>query len=112
MPLITLEEAKFHLRVDGADEDADIQLKLTAAEEQAVEYLSRRVYGSQAALDAAAEAGTAGDRPMVINASVKSAVLLIAGHLYRNREDVGDQQYQLPGGARDLLAPFRIQWGV
>lgn len=59
MTFVTLEQAKSHLRVDGADEDADITLKLEAAEGHAVEYLNRHVYADQAALDAAKAAAPA-----------------------------------------------------
>jgi hypothetical protein len=112
MAFVTLQEAKDHLRVDGDDENLLIQLKLDAAEEQAVAYLQRNVYADQTALDNAVTAETAGERPMVVNASLKAAILLIVGHLYRNREDVGAQASEIPFGARDLLAPFRIHWGA
>ncbi|ARU04750.1 hypothetical protein CCO03_08730 [Comamonas serinivorans] len=103
MNLVTLEQAKEHLRVDGNDEDDLIQLKLDAAHEQAVQYLNRSVYDTQAEVDAAVDE----DRPMVVNASVKTAILLTLGHLYANRETA-----DIPDGARALLTPWRIHWGV
>ena len=47
---------------------------------------------------------------MVVNEVIKSAVLLIVGHLYANREDVvaGASVAQLPNGAEWLLAPYRV----
>lgn len=40
---------------------------------------------------------------------IKSAILLMAGTLYQNREDVGDvQRYKMPRAAEDLLEPYRI----
>lgn len=40
-PLVSLEQAKDHLRVVSSLEDADIQLKLSAATGMAVSYLDR-----------------------------------------------------------------------
>jgi hypothetical protein len=53
MPFITLATAKAHLRIDDADGDTDLTLKIAAAERMAVEYLQCNVYADQPALDAA-----------------------------------------------------------
>lgn len=50
---ITLEAAKTHLNVVGADDDATITLKASAAEQIAIAHLNRNVYVDQAAMDAA-----------------------------------------------------------
>ncbi|MYM31489.1 phage gp6-like head-tail connector protein [Duganella sp. CY15W] len=55
MSLISMDVAKSHLRVVGSDEDADIELKLQAAEQAASAYLNRNLYVDQAALNAALE---------------------------------------------------------
>lgn len=109
--LVTLQEAKAHLRVDGDDDDADITLKLRAAEEMAVAYLDRAVYPSQAALDAAVAADAAGPDPMVCTFAVRAGILLILGDLYANREEVatGTIATQMPTGARACLRPLRRQ---
>jgi mannitol/fructose-specific phosphotransferase system IIA component len=46
---------------------------------------------------------------MVVNDTIKSAVLLIVGHLYANREDVvaGVSVAQMPNGSEWLLQPFK-----
>jgi len=59
MTFVTLDQAKDHLRVTESDEDADISLKLEAAEGHAIEYLNRHVYADQATLDAAKAAAPA-----------------------------------------------------
>lgn len=59
MTFVTLEQAKSHLRVEGADQDDDITQKLEAAEGRAIEYLNRHVYADQDALDAAKAAAPA-----------------------------------------------------
>ena len=47
---------------------------------------------------------------MVVNDVIKSAVLLIVGHLYAHREDVvaGVSVDKLPNGSEWLLAPYKV----
>lgn len=112
MSLVDLEAAKLHLRVDGEDEDAIIQIYLDAAEQAAIDFLNRNVYVDQDALDAAAEPPEA--MPMVVNAPIRAAVLLVLGHLYANRENsvTGVSAQDLPMGAHALLWPYRVGFGV
>ena len=51
MPLITLAQAQAHLR--GDFDEADLTLKIAAAERMAIEYLQCNVYADQTALDTA-----------------------------------------------------------
>lgn len=108
-PLVTLEQAKDHLRVVGEAEDSDIRLKLSAAARIAVVYLDRPVYATQAELKAALADGSAGDFPLLCDDMVRAGILLILGDLYTNREDVvtGTIATQLPTGARNCLRPLR-----
>jgi hypothetical protein len=107
--LVSGEQARMHLKVDGTDDGADIDLKTRAAEILAEQFLDRRVFESQSALDAAIADGSAGVEPMVVNDLVRAAILLILGHLYRNRTDnvTGTIAVELPMNSRDLLRPFR-----
>ena len=154
MSFVTLEEAKLHLRVDSADEDALIGVYITAAEQMAIALLDRGVYADGTALGVAkaaapgeldtaiaayesaiAAAEALADETakaasihtacngllrakvahrramdgMVVNDTIKSAVLLIVGHLYANREDVvaGVSVAQMPNGSEWLLQPFK-----
>lgn len=113
MPVISMSIARHHLR-DPDDDDQYLELLVEAAEGQAMEYLNRRFYVDQQALDEAVAAGDAGDSPMVCNKPIKAACLLILGHLYANREDVviGTIATELPKGSVALLTPHRIGWGV
>jgi len=65
--LVTMQEAKGHLRVLGDDEDADIQLKVNAASEILLDYIKRP--------DAP---WTEGDAPPL----VKAATLLMVRSLF------------------------------
>ena len=155
MTFVTLPEAKLHLRVDSADEDALIAVYITAAEQSAVSLLDRGVYVDGTALtaakaaapgaldtacaayDAAIEAAEAMTDDalqaaatqtaenawlkacvtyrqtmdgMVVNDTIRAAVLLIVGHLFANRENVvaGVSVAQLPNGAEWLLQPYKV----
>ncbi|MBF8646871.1 MULTISPECIES: head-tail connector protein [Pseudomonas] len=113
MPVISLAIARHHLR-DPDDADEYLELLIEAAEGQAMDYLNRRFYADQQALDEAVAAGDAGEYPLVSNKQINAACLLILGHLYANREDVviGTIATELPKGSQALLTPHRIGWGV
>jgi len=113
MPVISMTIARHHLR-DPDDDDAYLELLIEAAEGQAMDYLNRRFYVDQRAMDEAVATGEAGEAPMVCNKQIKAACLLILGHLYANREDVviGTTATDLPKGSLALLTPHRIGWGV
>lgn len=59
MPLIDVPTAKRELRVTHSEEDADIERKIAAAEEQATLFLGRAVYVTQEELTAAIAAAPA-----------------------------------------------------
>lgn len=107
MTILDLAIAKQHLRVEGADDDAVVEVYLGAAEAAAAQFMGRMIY-----VDEAAMAGDADG--VVVNFAIKAAVLLICGSLYANREDtvVGVSVAELPGGSKMLLQPYRIGMGV
>lgn len=113
MSLVTAEQAIAHVKADATE---DVSLYLAAAEQRTVDFLGRNVYPDQQSLDDAVAAGTAGDRPMVVNASIKAAILLTFGSLYRNREDVitgtSAAAVKIPMSAEDFLWPWRVGLGV
>lgn len=110
MTVIDTETAMEHLRLDDEIDKTMVEVYLAAAEDAAMQFLNRRFYADQAALDNAVENEDAGDRPIIITPSIQSAVLLILGWLYENRGDELD--HNIPGPARWLLNPYRIDMGV
>jgi Phage gp6-like head-tail connector protein len=113
MSVIAIETAMQHVYAETEDQTL-VQLYLDAAEDQAAQFMQRRFYADTDALAAAVLDGTAGDDPIVINASIKAACLLIVGHLFANREDVatGVSAAEIPMGSRSLLMPYRVKMGV
>ncbi|WP_036114480.1 MULTISPECIES: head-tail connector protein [Luteibacter] len=111
--LLTDDQARAHVR---ASSDEDVAVYLGAAEQAAADFLGRQVYPTPEDMAAAVLAGTSGDDPMVVNDAIKAAVLLIFGHLYRNREDVitgaSAAAVVIPMGSRTLLWPHRVGLGV
>lgn len=77
MAVLTLDEIKAHLRLDGSEEDAHLELLNSAAEDYATQYLGR----SLPWLD---DAGAA----LPVPGGVRAALLLVIGDLYENREGV------------------------
>ena len=77
--VITLAEAKRHLRITHADEDVDISDKLEAATQVIIDYLSRR----DATWNATMDAWTAETIPK----SVRAAILVQLGELTAKRGD-------------------------
>ena len=114
MPILTTAQAIEHCRADPEVDAVMVELYLGAGIEAAQDYLGRKVFASQAEMDAAVVAGTAGELPMVASYAIKAAILLICGHLFANREDVvtGLQSYAMPMGSRDLLRPHRRSQGL
>lgn len=114
MELITLEQARAHCRAD-ADDDALLELYGSASEGAAQQFLNRRVFPDADSMATAVLDGSGGIDPILVNDSIKAAVLLMLGHLYRTREDVQGSDgatVQVPMGAHSLLWPYRIGLGV
>ena len=99
MMLITLQEAKDHLRIDIDDEDVHLELLVNAASDAVLNYLKidgSEYYDSSDMLDA----------PY----AVQAATLLMTGYLYRLRDNNEGGEYQqgyLPMPVTALLYPLR-----
>lgn len=97
--LITLEEAKTHLRVDNDDDDKDIALKITAASAAVLNYITDKKFIDE-------DGSLSGDVP----ADIKSATLIMLGYLYAQRDNNDNGEYthgMLPMPVTSLLYPYR-----
>lgn len=99
MMLVTLDDAKNHLRIDVNDEDWHVALLVEAASDAVLNYL--KIDGSQYT-----------DTSGIVDApyAVQAATLLMVGYLYRMRDSNEGGEYQqgyLPMPVTALLYPLR-----
>lgn len=92
MAIVSLSEAKSHLKVDQSDEDTLIQLYIDAA----VDYIG----------------GYLNNPSFAYNSSIKAACLLIVGDLYENREAGSDVEIKRNPSVDSLLFAYRKDMGV
>ncbi|UXN61721.1 head-tail connector protein [Phyllobacterium zundukense] len=94
MSIVTLSLLKLQLNIDDSADDELLQHKLDAAEAWVANYT-----------------GTPWTNYDTVPSDVKEGVLLLAGHLYENREAtlVGVNPYELPFGLLDMIRPYR-EW--
>lgn len=89
-PLLTIEEAKQHLRVDDDDSDAIIEAYADAAVLSCLDYCDRRLV------------------PQGAEPAFKAAALLTLGGIYANRESViTGTIVALNPTVENLLRPYR-----
>lgn len=116
--MITLEQAKDHLRIDSDVEDAILQVYIDAAEAHVADYLNREVPWQVQETDADGEPVVdENDEPVMVEAPIPApviaAALLVLGDLYAHREAslVATNRIDNPAVHR-LLNPYRILPGV
>ena len=119
--LVTLADAKTHLRVDHDLDDNDIELKIEAASAAVLQYIGDTQYlfldtgGEPIAFDTT-DTGTAPEQAALraLHTS-RQAVLLLLSDFYRNRDpqpvDPVDSKFgygYLPRAVTALLYPLRV----
>ncbi len=94
MSIVTTSLLKLQLNIDFSDDDELLQHKLEAAEAWIGNYI-----------------GTPWTEFDTVPADLKEGILLLAGHLYENREAtlIGVNPYELPFGLLDMIRPYR-EW--
>lgn len=90
--MLTLTEAKLHLRVDHSDEDPLISGLIATATAACADYLNM----------------LPSELVVAVPAPVKSAALLLIGTLYEQRESVGERPYNRNPTFEALLNPYRV----
>lgn len=107
MMLVTLEQAKQHLRVDYTQEDEHITLLVHAASGAAMNYLEE----GAPFLDSNEEPEMDSNGDIVgVEYAIQAAVLLMVGYLYRLRDNNEGNEYTygyLPFPVVSLLYPYR-----
>lgn len=93
---VSLQEVKAHLNLDHDQDDDLLTAKIVAAETYIDGFLDRKFADYEA-----------DDEP--IPEIIKQAVMMVAAHLYENRENVlvGVTAQPLPLGALDLIGSYR-----
>ena len=109
MTFITLAQAKTHLRIDDSASDADLTLKIAAAQRSVIEYLQCSVYADQTALNTAIAAV-----PAMLSAAKAAYVIADAA-----ADALPDYDLALDGKAqamsvymRAVYAATRVRQGV
>lgn len=92
MALVTLEEAKAHLRVTHTDEDTRISAIIDAAEKHIKNFLNQD--------------------QIPMEPDVKQAALLYIGDFYENREATTEKDLKENRAAKNLLFPYRVNMGI
>lgn len=93
--MISLEEAKLHLRIDTDAEDSDLMLKIKASEAAVLHYMKREPYQPSEE----------------VPYDVRAAVLILLGYLYEHRDNNEGNAFErgyLPMPVTALLTPYRI----
>lgn len=107
--LVSLTQAKDHLRVDTADEDNDLTLKIHAASAAVLNYIRN---GADIFTDSTGEPIVdSNEAPLGIPYEVQAATLLLIGYLYRQRDSDEDKEWDmgyLPKPVTALLYTHRI----
>lgn len=99
MAIVTLTEAKLHLKVDQTSEDALIGLHIAAAEEMIEKYINCTIPNKNLPTP---------NPP----ASIKAAALLIISDLYENRDGATEIELKENPAITRLLFPYRKNMGI
>lgn len=107
--LVSLTQAREHLRVDSTDEDNDLTLKIHAASGAVLNYIRN---GADVFTDSSGEPILdSNGSPIGIPFEIQAATLLMLGYLYRDRDGDPDKAYEmgyLPRPVTALLYPYRV----
>lgn len=107
--LVSLQQAKDHLRVDNSAEDNDLTLKIHAASAAVLNYIRN---GADVFTDSSGEPVLdSNDSPIGIPYEVQAATLLMIGYLWRMRDNNEDGEFDmgyLPKPVMALLYPHRV----
>lgn len=116
--LVTLQEASEHLRRDTGDDDADLELKIKGASQAILSYLQDYMLAYEFEVDEHGKAilDSSGQKVYLIDSSgdyvvrdeVKSAVLILVGLLYNDRDGEDFTNTGQRGAFQETLGYLKI----
>lgn len=118
--LVTLRQAKDHLRIDTDDGDNDLNLKINAASNAVLNYIKRSGIAYEYEVDADGDPilDSAGDRIFIVDSAgdkiplpeVQSAVLIMLGLIYVDRDGQDFQRDERNLTLGELQIPRTVKW--
>lgn len=110
--MLELEIIKPHVRLemDEDAEDALLETYATAAQRYVENYTGRNLYPTSAEVPKDSETGEPTDEhALVLDDDITTAMLLLIGHWYVNRESVvvGTITSEVPMAVKSLIVPYR-----
>lgn len=99
--LVSLQQASDHLRRDTTDDDADLLIKVKAASQAIVNYISDHSFLNSSGEPDFDSAGN----PVGVPENIQAAVLILLGNLYTDRFG---NEYTEPKASADLLRSGNI----
>lgn len=107
--MLTLDQVKHHCNIEPEfkEDDAWLEARIKAAERFVENYTRRKLYAK------ASDEGYSEENGLLYGEDIDTAILLLIGHWYTNREAVliGSTSKQLEFTIESLLQPYRI-YGV
>ena len=97
--IVSLAEAKTHLRIDHSIEDSLITFYIQSAEEAARNYLGGEIEGES-------------DSPPAVPNAIKAGILLFVGDLYENRLSMNEKETKVNQTLHNLFYPYRKNLGT
>lgn len=109
--MLELDIIKQHVRLepDETEDDALLDTYATAAARYIENHTGRTLYATAGAVPVDSEGTVTDDHALVLNDDLVTAMLLIIGTWYANRESVvvGSISSELPMGVKALVEPYR-----
>ncbi|MBB3142198.1 head-tail connector protein [Halomonas organivorans] len=109
--MLELDIIKQHVRLepDEVEEDTLLDTYATAARRMVEHQTGRNLYATEGEIPTDAEGNATDEHALVLDDDLTTAMLLLIGHWYENREAValGTIATELPMAVQALISPYR-----
>ncbi len=108
--MLELDIIKQHVRLepDDTEDDALLDTYATAAARYVENHTGRTLYATAGAVPADTDGNVTDEHALVLNDDVVTAMLLLIGNWYANRESVVEgAMSELPMAVSELIQPYR-----